>query len=62
MSEQEVNVEVKLKPCPFCGGEAELLRMGTPRVSMQYGCTDCGASLETGETFLTNSCRWNERS
>ena len=44
--------DVKLKPCPFCGGECYIERMGTGRVSMQYQCGECGCSLETGETWL----------
>ena len=54
--------DVKLKPCPFCGGECYIERMGTGRVSMQYQCGECGCSLETGETWLDDNCRWNERS
>jgi Lar family restriction alleviation protein len=50
-----------LLPCPFCGGTAEVERMGTPRVSMIYACEDCGARLETGEEWLSKDCRWNTR-
>ena len=53
--------DIKLKPCPFCGGKCEIERMGTGRVSMQYQCGECGCSLETGETWLDDDCRWNER-
>lgn len=31
-----------LSPCPFCGGEAELLAQG---VSAMVRCTSCGASI-----------------
>ena len=52
----------ELKPCPFCGGECEIERMGTNRVSMQYRCTECGCSLETGETVGSGiGCMWNNR-
>lgn len=50
-----------LKPCPFCGGEADIERMGDRLHSMIYACQECGASLETGETWLGAECRWNRR-
>lgn len=50
----------ELKPCPFCGGQAEISQYGTGRQITQYSCTDCGASLETGETF-NHGARWNHR-
>lgn len=49
-----------LKPCPFCGGEAEIERQGTARQSTIYNCTNCGCRLETGETWQAPS-QWNER-
>jgi Lar family restriction alleviation protein len=50
----------ELKPCPFCGGEAEIERYGTPRYSTIYSCTECGCRLETGETF-NHGDTWNTR-
>lgn len=55
-------MSTELKPCPFCGGDCEIERMGTPRVSMIYQCTECGCSLETSETFIGPRCSWNNRS
>lgn len=55
MSEQ-----VKFKPCPFCGGEAEIERYGNKRQSTIYVCTECGCRLETGEEF-NHGKMWNER-
>jgi hypothetical protein len=52
---------VKLSPCPFCGCEAEVSRMGSGRQSMIITCTDCGCTLESGETFLGPHCSWNSR-
>lgn len=49
-----------LLPCPFCGGEAEIERYGTARVSTIYQCADCGASLETGEV-RNHGKLWNTR-
>ena len=51
----------ELKPCPFCGGEAEIERMGTHRVSMIITCSDCGCSVESGETWIDEHSRWNQR-
>ena len=49
----------QLKPCPFCGGEAEVERRGTTRQSQIYVCQECGCRLETGETFGVE--HWNRR-
>ena len=50
----------ELKPCPFCGGEAEIERYGCTRFSTAYRCQDCGCSLETSETF-NHGREWNTR-
>lgn len=52
---------IELKPCPFCGYEAEVERMGTNKVSMIITCSFCGCSLETGETYLYERMSWNRR-
>jgi hypothetical protein len=52
---------MNLKPCPFCGGEAEIERMGSSRQSMIYSCLMCGCRLETGEEWLDDDCRWDKR-
>ena len=49
-----------LAPCPFCGGEAEFERKGTARQSCIVACTDCGARLETSETWGSGKA-WNDR-
>ena len=51
----------KLKPCPFCGGEAEFERTGTPRQSCIVTCTECGCRLESGETGELSGISWNTR-
>ena len=51
----------KLLPCPFCGGEAEFERMGTPRQSCIVACTDCGGRLETSEEGGACGSQWNDR-
>ena len=52
--------DTKLKPCPFCGCDAEFERIGTPRVSCIVSCTECGARLESGESFGSGN-QWNTR-
>lgn len=51
---------VELKPCPFCGGKAEITQLGSMRQSTIVACEYCGCSLETGEVFNPGE-RWNER-
>ena len=51
----------ELKPCPFCGGEAHIDRMGTGRASMSISCEDCGTNMETGETWIDENSHWNQR-
>ena len=50
---------IKLKPCPFCGGEAEVEREGTPRQSCIVSCTDCGCRLASNENGA--GFHWNMR-
>ncbi|MDX2059964.1 MAG: Lar family restriction alleviation protein [Gemmatimonadales bacterium] len=52
---------MKLKPCPFCGGDANMVREGTRRQSCIIECEDCGARLETGEEHDRSGERWNTR-
>lgn len=54
------NDAIDLKDCPFCGGEAEIERYGTPRMSTIYACQDCGCRLETGEEW-GHGRQWNTR-
>lgn len=50
----------ELLPCPFCGGEPEIERMGTSRSSMIISCTDCGCRVESGDVTLSDP-KWNMR-
>ena len=42
---------IELKPCPFCGGEAKMLRMGGMKrfffnpIVKRPTCTKCGATI-----------------
>ncbi len=50
----------ELKPCPFCGGEAEFERKGDRRQSTIVSCTCCGATQECGEEW-DHGKTWNTR-
>lgn len=55
-------METKLLPCPFCGGEARMLKQTTFNVLL-YGtkCNKCGAeaAVELTEAMAVES--WNRR-
>lgn len=51
----------ELKPCPFCGGQAEVEQHGTHRQSHVIACMDCGGRLETGEVNEFRNRAWNTR-
>ena len=48
-----------LKPCPFCGGEPEVVRHGTPRQSAIVRCTQCGCARESSDEGCFDA--WNRR-
>ncbi len=50
----------KLKPCPFCGGEAKIFRVGRHSLFCAY-CVDCDTS---GGHYFTEEdaiAAWNQR-
>lgn len=53
-------MSIPLLPCPFCGYEAEIERLGDGRRSTIYACTSCSCSLETGEEW-DHGRDWNRR-
>jgi hypothetical protein len=50
-----------LLSCPFCGGEAEIERIGSARASSLVSCTNCGGKLESNESDWNTGSGWNER-
>lgn len=54
-----MNREV-LKPCPFCGGEAELCILGKLMGCCKIRCTKCG--IEAQYSYVGNGVKsWNTR-
>lgn len=51
---------VELKPCPFCGGRAEIQQVGDRQRSTIYQCAYCSCRLETGEEW-GHGTDWNTR-
>jgi len=51
----------KLKPCPFCDGEAEFERLGNHRQSCIVACTMCGARHESSDEGEHCGSSWNHR-
>lgn len=61
-------MSVELKPCPFCGGEAEALSFAalSPTIhgATSVVCTECAAGIEvdTAELWLHDAAwYWNSR-
>lgn len=53
----------ELKPCPFCGGEAELLE-NVPYCTIRVQCKKCGIKTRVmpsnlGENYAAS--KWNRR-
>ena len=63
--ERTVKPMEKLKPCPFCGGEAELRMIGDMRYLLVYSCKDCRKTpLRGGDARSTERDArkiWNRR-
>ena len=51
---------MKLKPCPFCGGEAKRTKFGRKVAYTEIVCSNCDATMR-GSHFSAPVERWNTR-
>ena len=51
---------VELKPCPFCGGKAEIIGGISERSSAQVRCTQCSCSTSYCHINMAID-KWNRR-
>lgn len=49
-----------LKPCPYCGGEAEILT-STSTINRWASCTECASEGPEGDTAEAAVALWNTR-
>ena len=54
------NVELKIKPCPFCGGVPEVIITPYGEITSIY-CTDCRVDMSC-KNSVSILDRWNHRS
>lgn len=52
--------EVKLKPCPFCGGEATLRKSEVTQL-YHVGCFECGCRQDSSYKSESAIQAWNTR-
>lgn len=57
----DLTTKPKLLPCPFCGGQPEVIREGTRRYSTIIACSNCGCRLESGNEGDQYGDAWNSR-
>lgn len=64
-------MKTELKPCPFCGGKAAILRFANPRNWYCIECVDCHCRTDgfvhssreasDAENIAANAVVWNKR-
>ena len=53
--------EIKLKPCPFCGGEGEMIVRGDQQKGYWVKCLQCGAETRYFTSERAAAEAWNMR-
>lgn len=63
LKRETVNVKVKLKRCPFCGGKAIIQHEAGEdgNVLIRAECQDCGCRTKGCETYDEAAESWNKR-
>lgn len=51
----------KLKPCPFCGGEAYIVKLNILFDPIIVGCKNCGCSVKRTNEVEEAVRAWNRR-
>ena len=59
MKNQQNQTQIKLRPCPFCGGRAKMTAEGGDRWVL---CTKCNSSSGVFESERDAARAWNDRS
>lgn len=54
-------MEKQLKPCPFCGGEANIYQMHFWGTTYTCECSDCGIETKPMDTEAEAIEAWNRR-
>ena len=52
---------IDLLPCPFCGGAAAMVRIGSRRHSCMVECTECNTHHESPDEWEQSGASWNRR-
>lgn len=47
-----MNEELELKPCPFCGGKAEIIMFNAEYGTVTVGCTNEECDITMGESVF----------
>lgn len=59
-----MNEELKPKPCPFCGGKAEIIIFNIEYGTVTVGCTNEECDITMGKAFFSDKeaiQHWNRR-